>query len=204
MKILYVFPTASRCDRHDYRREISLIDSALSRAPTDMESRLETRELQSYACLRRALLRGAHDIVVLAGHGPCFGLFEASTPERRRRYADVFAEELVMCCAANACVLLMGCSSSWMAPALCRRGLRGVSFDQSIPAGAVRVFIGAFFDAVFAGRPVEVAFEFGCVAMAYDYPALCAWVRWFGPNFDPECGYHHQWHVTPEGVEDAR
>jgi hypothetical protein len=204
MKILYAFPTASRYDRHDYRREIASIDNALAHARTDLKAQLETIELRSLVCLRRALLRNTHDIVVLAGHGPSFGLFEAATPEHRRRYAAVFAEELIMCCAANACVLLMGCSSSWMMPALCKRGLRGASFDQPIPAAAVRVFIGAFFDVVCAGRPVEAAFEFGCVAMAYDYPAVCAWVRWFGPELDPQCGQHHRWLVTPEGVEDAR
>ena len=114
MKVLYAFPVPTRHDRHDYYREISVIDAAMANAREAVRLEIETVEFRSRADLRRALLTRAAQLVVLAGHGPSFGLFEAAGPARRQHCAAVFAEELALCCAPNACVLLMGCSSSWL------------------------------------------------------------------------------------------
>ena len=203
MKILYAFPSASRHDRHDYHREIAVIDAAMTSGRGCPRTELTTVEFRSRTDLRRALLTRAPQLVVLAGHGPNFGLFEAATPERREHCAAVLAEELAMCCAPNACVLLMGCSSSWLTPALAQRGLRGASFDLPLPAPAVLAFIEAFFDGVCAGHSVETAYEFGCMAMAYDYPEASRQARWFGPEFDWLRGRYHQWLVEPARYDDA-
>lgn len=203
MKVLYCHPATHTGDRLDYAREIASIDAAISHTSSARECVLELVALRSHVDLRRALLRARHDIVVIAGHGPGFGLFEAARVEHRRRCAEVFAEQLLRCCAPNACALLMGCCSSWLSPALARRGLRGVSFDVPVPAGAVLAFLGGFFDAACAGHEPDAAYEFGCMAMAYDYPQPARATRWFGPGFDPDRGHHHQWAIPLEEHDDA-
>ena len=195
MKVLYCHSAPARSDSLAYHRELASIDAALAHAPRHPDSELVCVEFHSRVDLRRALLRTRYDIVVLAGHGPGFGLFERAGAEYRRRCAEVFAEILAHACAPNACVLLMGCCSSWLAPALARRGLSGASFDRPVPVGAVYAFLGGFFDGICAERRPQAAYIFGCMAMAYDYPQPAKTTRWFGPEFDPERGYHHEWMV---------
>jgi len=203
IRVLYVSPRAERGDRRHYADEIAKIEAALANARSGVAVRLDKAEIRGLQELLSALLVGTYDHIVLAGHGPSFGLCKGVAEQRRQLWAAAFAEQLATIC-GNACVLLMGCHTSWLSRELARRGLRGVSFDAAVPGGATSAFLYGYFAAIASGRSWETAFDVGCTSMAYDYHEHIPMTRSFGPAFDPEQGHYYEWleHLTLIGDDD--
>lgn len=188
MSVLYAYAARVGCERRSYLQEHEALEDARQQSETAERITLESIEL-TRENLRRAVVRRRYSVVVLTGHGPGLGLLEFASKDGRWRSASALAAQLSSCC-APACILLMGCSTSELAPALRAQGLRGVSFDGPVDARGIRAFLAGFFDAYFSGLDSLGAYEQGCIAMAYDHWADMKKARWFAPGLGPEEGHY--------------
>ncbi len=189
-RILYLYEQPRRGERRDYVREVGRIAEAIELGPQPARMELDALLMMSRDCLSRALLRWGCDTFVFAGHGPTFGLCDDRGEEQREHFAAALGELLAANCRPNACVLLMGCGSSVLAPALAVRELRGVSFDVAVTSAAILAFLGGYFDGLSAGRSHERAYEDGCRSMAFEHHAAALATLAFGPDL-PGFGRHY-------------
>jgi hypothetical protein len=118
--------------------------------------------------LQREILETEPDIVHFCGHGKEEGIMvedEIGFTEvvNQKALADMFKlfKDQIEC------VLLIACRSETQAKAIKRHISNVIGIKGDIKEKAVIQFVGGFYDALGAGRPIEEAFDFGINALKF-------------------------------------
>ncbi len=159
--------------RLSFDEEISKINEGLKRSKYRDQFKIHSELAIDYHGLRRALLDYEPYIVHFIGHGEKGGLmlkseFGLAEPISSRALSRLFK----LRSRYVKCVILNACYAASQADVINKHinyviGMPGKINDKS----AVEFSVG-FYDALGAGEPVEVAFEFGCDAVEQIEPNL--------------------------------
>lgn len=187
--VLYLHQRPRQYEALEYLHERGRILEAIEHGPMPRRLSLDAAEMDSHVDLQRSLFRRRYHTVIVGGQGPDLGLLGGATAQTRLRCAPVLAEIFAVTCRPGAAILLLGCCTTWLAPALAARGLRGVSFDGHLSASALLGFLGGYIDGMCAGRGFRDAFEDGCRSMAVMHLNALEQARSFGPDAPPDGRY---------------
>ena len=147
-------------------QEIREIKDGLRRARERERFIIESAEAVRYRDIRQAILYYEPHIVHFSGHGLEEGLvFEDDTgreklvePQALAALFELFADQVE-------CVLLNACYSEHQAKAIAQHIDYVVGMSQAIGDKAAIEFAVGFYDALLAGKTVEIAYKFGCNAI---------------------------------------
>lgn len=146
--------------------EIREIKDGLRRGRERERFIIESAEAVRYRDIRRAILDYEPHIVHFSGHGLEEGLvFEDDTgreklvdPQALAGLFELFGDQVE-------CVLLNACYSEHQAKAIAQHINYVIGMSQAIGDKAAIEFAVGFYDALLAGRTVEIAYKFGCNAI---------------------------------------
>lgn len=146
--------------------EIREIKDGLRRARERERFIIESAEAVRYRDIRQAILYYEPHIVHFSGHGLEEGLvFEDDIgreklvePQALAGLFELFGDQVE-------CVLLNACYSEHQAKAIAQHIDYVVGMSQAIGDKAAIEFAVGFYDALLAGRTVEIAYKFGCNAI---------------------------------------
>jgi hypothetical protein len=117
--------------------------------------------------LRRGLLDHSPQIVHFAGHGEDDGILVENDRGRAMQVpADALADLFGLCREHVECVVLNACDSEAQAEAIAEHIPFVIGMSASISDDAAIEFAVGFYDALGAGRSIEVAFQFATNAIA--------------------------------------
>lgn len=174
--ILFLAANPSTTSRLRLNVELREIDAALRRAKYRERFILKQRTAVRPRDLQLAILECQPDIVHFSGHGTGkegllfeddSGTQQLVTGEALARLFGMFAERIE-------CVLLNACYSAYQAEAIAQHINYVIGMDESIGDNAAIKFAQGFYDALaayepelYAGSPVEFAFNFARVALGF-------------------------------------
>jgi hypothetical protein len=117
--------------------------------------------------LRRGLLDNSPQIVHFAGHGDDDGILVEGNKGRAVPVpVDALADLFGLCQEHVKCVILNACHSDIQAAAIAEHIPYVIGMSAGISDRAAIEFAVGFYDALGAGKPIEVAFEFAQNAVA--------------------------------------
>jgi hypothetical protein len=127
---------------------------------------LEYAPAASDAELRQALLNFEPDIVHFSGHGERDGLYFQQTDGNTQFISKEALTRLFALFAAQIkCVVLNACYSEEQANAIGHHINHVIGMNRAIGDNAAIKFATGFYQALFNGKDIEFAFEFGCSAI---------------------------------------
>ncbi len=142
--------------------EVREISEGLRRSNERERFELKTLFATRIVDLRRGLLDCSPQIVHFAGHGEKDGILLDGDDGRPRLVPlNALAELFGLCRDHVECVVLNACHSDVQAEAIAEHIPFVIGMSAGISDQAATEFAVAFYDALGAGRPIEVAFEFG-------------------------------------------
>lgn len=148
-------------------KEAHEIDEGLRRANKREQFKLEQRWAIGTDGLRRALLDIEPQIVHFSGHGLGVNgiLVEDDNGMSKLISTEALAELFGLCADHIECVLLNACYSEVQATAIAQHINYVIGMSHAIGDRAAIKFATGFYDALGAGKSIEVAFKFGCNAI---------------------------------------
>jgi retron-type reverse transcriptase len=151
-------------------KEAHQIDEGLRRANKREQFKLEQRWAIGTDSLRRALLDIAPQIVHFSGHGLGVNgiLVEDDSGMSKLISTAALAELFGLCSDHIECVLLNACYSEVQATAIAQHINYVIGMSDAIGDNAAIKFTTGFYDALGAGKSIELAFKFGCNAIHTD------------------------------------
>lgn len=142
--------------------EIREIKDGLRRARERERFIIESAEAVRYRDIRQAILYYEPHIVHFSGHGLEEGLvFEDDTGREKLVEPQALAGLFELFADRVECVLLNACYSEHQAKAIAQHIDYVVGMSQAIGDKAAIEFAVGFYDALLAGRTVEIAYKFG-------------------------------------------
>ena len=166
-KILFLASNPIDSSRLSLDKEVHEIDEALRRSNNRSQFQLEPRWAIRADTLSRTLLDVEPQIVHFSGHGlgdngivlqDRDGLSKATSTE-------VLVRLFELCSGHVECVLLNACYSEIQAIAISQHIDYVIGMSQKIGDMAAIEFATGFYSALGAGKSIEVAFDFGCLAI---------------------------------------
>jgi hypothetical protein len=147
--------------------EVKKIDQGLERAKKRDQFKLVQKWAVTDDDLRRAMLDNDPEIVHFSGHGSgADGLaFEDDAGNTQLISGDSLGRLFELCSDTVKCVVLNACYSEAQADAISQHIDYVVGMKKAIGDEAAIKFAVGFYDALGAGRDVEKAFKFGCIAI---------------------------------------
>ncbi len=147
--------------------EVKKIEQGLERAKKRDQFKLVQKWAVTDDDLRRAMLDNYPEIVHFSGHGSgADGLaFEDDGGQTQLISGDALGRLFELCSDSVKCVVLNACYSEAQADAIARHIDYVVGMKKAIGDEAAIKFAVGFYDALGAGRDVEKAFKFGCIAI---------------------------------------
>jgi hypothetical protein len=166
-KILFLASSPVDEARLRLDEEAREIDEALRRANRRDQFKLEKRGAVRPDVLRRALLDIEPQIVHFSGHGMGEDgiVVEDISGKSKLISTDALANLFELCADHVECVLLNACYSEVQATAIAQHIDYVIGMSQEIGDKAAIEFAKGFYDGLGAGRSIEMAFRFGCVAI---------------------------------------
>ncbi|XGV95306.1 MAG: tetratricopeptide repeat protein [Leptolyngbya sp. BL-A-14] len=148
-------------------QEVREIEERLSRSKNREQFALNPKWAVRADDLRQALLEVDPQIVHFCGHGAGEeGLaFETETGQVQLVSADALAGLFELFADQVECVLLNACYSEVQATAISQHINYVIGMSQAIEDRTALKFAAGFYDALGAGRSIEVAYKFGCNAI---------------------------------------
>jgi hypothetical protein len=118
--------------------------------------------------LRRKLLEHSPQIVHFSGHGTGVDgiVLENDKGESFPVSTDALANLFELCAEYVDCVVLNACESDSQSEAISKHIPYVIGMTSSVSDAAAREFAVGFYDALGAGKPIQVAFQFGRNAIA--------------------------------------
>lgn len=142
------------------------IDEGLRRAVRRDHFKLEKKPAVRIRDLSRAILDAGPQIVHFSGHGATEGLvLEDSDGMAQLVSADALSDLFQLFAGHVECVLLNACYSAHQAAAISEHIPYVIGMSKEIGDRAAIEFAVGFYDALGAGRSIEDAYRFGCVAI---------------------------------------
>ncbi|SIO54463.1 CHAT domain-containing protein [Paraburkholderia phenazinium] len=167
-KILFVSsnPTDTQPLRLD--KEVREIEEGLRRSNKRDQFNLIKVFAARIEDLRRSLLDHSPQIVHFSGHGDGADgiVLENSDGQARQIPNDALADLFRLCSDHLECVILNACYSDMQATQICEYIPYVVGMSASVSDDAATEFAVAFYDALGAGKSIEVAYQFGRNAIA--------------------------------------
>ena len=146
--------------------EIREIKDGLRRGRERERFIIESAEAVRYRDIRRAILDYEPHIVHFSGHGLEEGLvFEDDTGREKLVEPQALAGLFELFADRVECVLLNACYSEHQAKAIAQHIDYVIGMSQAIGDKAAIEFAVGFYDALLAGKSVEIAYKFGCNAI---------------------------------------
>ncbi len=146
--------------------EIREIKDGLRRARERERFLIESAEAVRYRDIRQAILYYEPHIIHFSGHGLEEGLvFEDEIGREKLVEPQALAGLFELFANQVECVLLNACYSEHQAKAIAQHIDYVVGMSQAIGDKAAIEFAVGFYDALLAGRSVEIAYKFGCNAI---------------------------------------
>ncbi|MBC6432226.1 CHAT domain-containing protein [Nostoc sp. HG1] len=148
-------------------KEVREIDEGLRRSQKRDQFRLEKRGAIRADDIRRALLDTQPQIVHFCGHGAGDqglviedeeGKSKLVSTEALASLFELFAQDVE-------CVLLNACLSEVQANAIVQHINYVIGMSDSVGDNAAIKFATGFYDALGAGKSIEIAYKFGCNAI---------------------------------------
>jgi len=166
-KILFLASSPINEARLRLDEEAHEIDEALRRANKRDQFKLEKQGAIRPDSLRRGLLDIEPQIVHFSGHGSGDEgiVVEDNNGMSKLISTEALVELFELCADHVECVLLNACYSEIQATAIAQHINYVIGMSQEIGDRAAIEFAKGFYDALGAGKPIEVAFRFGCVAI---------------------------------------
>jgi hypothetical protein len=154
-------------------KEVREIDEGLKRSKYRDRFCLHQKWAVTFWDLRRALMEYEPQIVHFAGHGTEEGLLVEGelgipVPINKKALDGIFK----LSARHVECVVLNACYSSTQVAVIKQHIKYVVGMQKKMMDGAAIEFSVGFYDALGAGRTVEDAFEYGCIAIDQIYPGL--------------------------------
>lgn len=148
-------------------QEAREIDEGLRRSRKREQFRLEQRWAIGTDGLRRALLDTEPQIVHFSGHGSGqSGIVVEDDGGMSKLISNEALAQLFALCADHVeCVLLNACYSEVQAAAIAQHINYVIGMSHAIGDKAAIKFATGFYDALGAGKTIEIAFKFGCNAI---------------------------------------
>lgn len=148
-------------------KEAHEIDEGLRRSNKRDQFKLEQRWSIGTDGLRRALLDIEPKIVHFSGHGSGEDgiIVEDDSGMSKLISNEALARLFELCSEHVECVLLNACYSEVQATTIAQHINYVIGMSQSIGDKAAIKFATGFYDALGAGKTIEIAFEFGCNAI---------------------------------------
>lgn len=170
-KILILSANPVTTPRLRFDEEIRDIEEGLQRARLRDQFEIKAKLAVRIRDLRRAMLDHEPHIVHFIGHGEEDGIFV----ENEKGVAvfvssDALAGLFELYSQQVECVILSACYSAHQADAINKHIKYVIDMTGSTKDSAAIEFAVGFYDALGAGRGVEEAFKFGCVAISMAYP----------------------------------
>jgi hypothetical protein len=149
-------------------KEVREIEEGLRRSNERDQFNLVKISAARVEDLRRSLLDHSPHIVHFAGHGGGTNgiVLEDSDGQARQVPNDALADLFGLCSDHLECVILNACYSDVQAAKIGEYIPYVVGMSSSISDDAAIEFAVAFYDALGAGKSVEIAHQFGCNAIA--------------------------------------
>lgn len=123
--------------------------------------------------IRQALLKHEPDIVHFSGHGDKEGIIIDSKIGLNEHISTGVLSNLFKLCAHHVqCVILNACYSAPQAEAINKHIHYVIGMKEKIKDRAAIEFSAGFYDALAAGKSVEVAFDYGCIGIQQECPGL--------------------------------
>jgi|GEM_PF-1944380 len=166
-KILFLASSPINEARLRLDEEAREIDEALRRANKRDQFKLEKQGAIRPDGLRRGLLDIEPQIVHFSGHGSGDEgiVVEDNSGMAKLISTEALVELFELCADHVECVLLNACYSEIQATAIAQHINYVIGMSQAIGDRAAIEFAKGFYDALGAGKSIEVAFRFGCVAI---------------------------------------
>ncbi|MBN3961696.1 MAG: CHAT domain-containing protein [Nostoc sp. NMS8] len=148
-------------------KEVREINEGLRRSQKGDQFKLEQRWAVRTDDLRRALLETEPQIVHFCGHGSGDeGLvIEDEAGKSKLVSTTALANLFELCTEHVECVLLNACYSEVQAEAIVQHIDYVIGMGDAIGDTAAIKFATGFYDALGAGRSIEMAYKFGCNAI---------------------------------------
>ncbi len=148
-------------------KEVREIDEALRRANKRDQFKFEQRWAIRTDDLRRALLDIEPQIVHFSGHGAGDDgiIVEDNNGKSQLVSTEALASLFELCTDHVECVLLNACYSEIQANAIVHHIDYVIGMSQAIGDTAAIKFATGFYDALGAGKSIEMAYKFGCNAI---------------------------------------
>jgi hypothetical protein len=170
-KILILSANPKTTPRLRLDEEVREIEEGLRRATYRSQFKIQSRWAVRLRDLRRALLDYGPHIVHFTGHGKEEGLLvedELGLAVRISAKAlgglfELFSKQIE-------CVIMSACYSERQAAAINKHIPYVIGMRKEIKDKASIEFAVGFYDALTAGRSIEVAFAFGCNAILTEFP----------------------------------
>ncbi len=170
-KILILSANPATTPRLQFDKEIREIEEGLKRAKLRDRFEIKASLAIRIRDLRRAMLDHEPNIVHFIGHGEEDGIFVENeqgtasfvSSEALSGLFELFSKQVE-------CVILGACYSATQADIINQHIKYVIGMTGSVKDGAALEFGVGFFDALGAGRSVEDAYQFGCVAISMVYP----------------------------------
>jgi hypothetical protein len=164
-KILILAANPGDTDRLRLDKEVSEIKKGLRGARHREQFDIRSEWAISFDDLRRALLDNEPQIVHFSGHGDVDGLIlEGELGIGEPISSEALSELFNLCSDHVECVILNACYSASQAAAINKYINYVIGMPKKIIDKAAIKFSVGFYDALGAGKTVEVAFKFGCLA----------------------------------------
>ena len=147
--------------------EVREIDAGLQRAKQREKFVLEQKWAVRPRDIQRAMLDIEPQIIHFSGHGTeDEGLvFEDETGSTKLVDGEALAGLFKLFASQIECIVLNGCYSEFQADAIAQHINYVICMSKAIGDRAAINFAVGFYDALGAGKPVEFAYNFGCVAI---------------------------------------
>ena len=144
--------------------EVREIDAGLTRAKKRDQFKLEQKWATRPRDLQRAMLDLNPQIIHFSGHGVGInGLaLEDDVGQAKLVSTQALSGLFALFTDQVECVLLNACYSEVQAEAIAQHIPYVIGMNQAVGDRAAREFAVGFYDALGAGKPIEVAYQFGC------------------------------------------
>jgi retron-type reverse transcriptase len=167
IKILFLASNPVDTSQLQLEKEAHEITEVLLRAINREQFQLEQRWAIETDDLRRALLDIRPQIVHFGGHG--LGkdgiVLQDGNGKSKLVSTEALAELFELCATHVQCVILNACYSEVQATQIAQYVDYVIGMNQSIGDHAAIKFATGFYDALSAGRTIDVSFRFGCNAI---------------------------------------
>ena len=164
--ILFLAANPVDTDRLRLEEESREIDEGLRRARQRQRFAFEQKWAVRPKDLRRAILDYEPEIIHFAGHGAGEqGIVLQDEDGSAKAVSASALEELFEIHTQVQCVLLNACYSEIQAAAIAKHVRYVIGMKQAIGDEAALKFATGFYDALGAGRPIDIAFKSGCSAI---------------------------------------